>query len=497
MITLKNVSFTYSAADSKSLTNINLTIHDGECVVLTGLSGCGKTTLTRVLNGLCPQFYDGVLEGEYRIDHKDAGSMSAGELSQYWGSVFQDPRSQFFAKRVQDEIVLAMENACFDRSNMERRLHEVCTLLGITHLLDEDMMYLSSGEKQKVAIASVCCVSPRGYVFDEPSANLDTAATHGLSQFLQKMKKDGHTIVVSEHRLHYLKSIIDRLIVLKDGAIYQELSREKALRLTSGELHRMGLRSFVLPAVTAAGTAPFDASHTERNGVMLRGICYAVPGKMILDDVRYRAACGNVHVITGENGAGKSSLCRCLSGLHKEKQGTVSIDGMLLKRRARIQRCFFVQQDTDYQLYGFSLEDEFNIGKRKKYTTAQIREALQSVGIGQELTVNPHILSGGQKQRLLIAVAAASERQVLIFDEPTSGLDGYHMALTAQLLRQLAASGKTVIVITHDIAFIASVADTLCYFSGGKLHYHNYIRHTAEDCEPYAPLEGEMMQSIG
>lgn len=497
MVTLKNLSFTYSAADSKSLDGINLTIHDGECVVFTGLSGCGKTTLTRVLNGLCPQFYEGVLEGEYSIDHKNARAMAAGELSHYWGSVFQDPRSQFFARRVRDEIVLAMENACFDRPHMERRLHEVCTLLEITHLLDEDMMYLSSGEKQKVAITSVCCVSPRGYVFDEPSANLDTAATHRLSQFLQKMKRDGHTIVVSEHRLHYLKSIIDRLIVIKDGAVYQELSREEALRLTSGELHRMGLHSFVLPAVTAAGTAPFDASHTERNGVMLRDICYAVPGKMILDDVRYRAACGNVHVITGENGAGKSSLCRCLSGLYKEKQGTVSIDGTPLKRRARIQRCFFVQQDTDYQLYGFSLADEFNIGKKKTYTTAQIRAALQSVGIGQELTINPHILSGGQKQRLLIAVAAASERQVLIFDEPTSGLDGYHMALTARLLRQLAASGKTVIVITHDIEFIASVADTLCYFSGGKLHYHNYIRHIAEDCEPYAPLEGEMMQSIG
>ena len=209
---------------------------------------------------------------------------------------------------------------------------------------------------------------------------------------------------------------------------------------------------------------------------------------MILHNIRYQAASGSVHVITGENGAGKSSLCRCLSGLYKEKQGIVSIDSKVLNRRVRIQKCFFVQQNTDYQLYGFSLEDEFNIGKRKKYTTAQIREALQSVGITQGLTVNPHILSGGQKQRLLIAVAAASGRKVLIFDEPTSGLDGYHMALTARLLRHLAASGKTVIVITHDIEFIASVADTLCYFSGGKLHYHNYIRHTAKDCELYVTL---------
>ena len=488
LITLKNVSFTYSAADSKSLTNINLTIHDGECVVLTGLSGCGKTTLTRVLNGLCPQFYDGVLEGEYRIDHKDAGSMSAGELSQYWGSVFQDPRSQFFAKRVQDEIVLAMENACFDRQHMRQHLQEVSTLLGITHLLDEDMMYLSSGEKQKVAIASVCCVSPRGYVFDEPSANLDTAATYALSQFLQKMKGLGHTIVISEHRLHYLKSIIDRLIVLKDGAIYRELTRTETLSLTNEELRLMGLRSFVLPTITAAGTVPFNGEPMSWNGVTLRGICYEAPEKMILHNIRYQAASGSVHVITGENGAGKSSLCRCISGLYKEKQGIVSIDGKVLHRRVRMQKCFFVQQDTDYQLYGFSLEDEFNIGKRKKYTTAQIREALQSVGITQELTVNPHILSGGQKQRLLIAVAAASGRKVLIFDEPTSGLDGYHMILTARLLRQLAASGKTVIVITHDIEFIASVADTICYLSDGTLRYHNYIRHTAKDCGLYVTL---------
>ena len=196
LIELKNYSFSYDGK-KQILNNINLKIKQGEFVAVTGLSGCGKTTLTRVLNGLCPNFYQGEAEGDYRLYDSDAKNMSISELSRYWGSVFQDPRSQFLAKRVRDELVIAMENACEDRFVMQERLKKTADSLDIENLLDREMMFLSSGEKQKVAIGSVFCTSPNGFVLDEPSANLDSMATKELTNFLKQLKEKSYTVVVS------------------------------------------------------------------------------------------------------------------------------------------------------------------------------------------------------------------------------------------------------------------------------------------------------------
>lgn len=170
LIELQNYSFSYDRK-TQILSNINLKINQGEFVVITGLSGCGKTTLTRVLNGLCPNFYQGEVWGKYELYGKNVEDMSISEFSKYWGSVFQDPRSQFLAKKVKDELVIAMENVCEDRISMKEKLNEVAKDLEIESILDRDMMYLSSGEKQKVAIGSVFCTHPKGFVLDEPSVD--------------------------------------------------------------------------------------------------------------------------------------------------------------------------------------------------------------------------------------------------------------------------------------------------------------------------------------
>ena len=177
MIQLENLSFHYPGTKTESLRGIDLSIAQGECVLITGKSGCGKTTLTRILNGLCPKFYGGMLSGNYHLDGNNVNDMRLDEIGLKLGSVFQDPRSQFFAKYVRDEIVLAMENHCVPRHTMQARLEEVCELLDISHLLGRTMANLSSGEKQKVAIASVFAMRPDGMVLDEPSANLDKACS--------------------------------------------------------------------------------------------------------------------------------------------------------------------------------------------------------------------------------------------------------------------------------------------------------------------------------
>jgi energy-coupling factor transport system ATP-binding protein len=161
LIELQNISFCYTGTNDKSLKDVSLSVNAGELILLTGKSDCGKTTLTRILNGLCPQFYDGEISGSYLLDGKNALDMELDEIGSHIGNVFQDPRSQFFASNVTDEIVLAMENRNYPHELMESRLQEFSTLLGIGALLNKDLLKLSSGEKQKVAVAAACVTKPK------------------------------------------------------------------------------------------------------------------------------------------------------------------------------------------------------------------------------------------------------------------------------------------------------------------------------------------------
>ena len=231
MIELKNISFAYESSreGESQLRHVDLKVEKGELVILAGRSGCGKTTLTRVLNGLCPQFYPGELTGSYLLDGQDALKIPIHQLGTMVGSVFQDPRSQFFTTNTTDEIVLGMENIPLERSVMQQRVKAVCSQMNIERLLDRRIFLLSSGEKQLIAIASVCAMEPKVIVMDEPSANLDSGAMVRLGALLYRLKEAGHTILLSEHRFHYVRDSFDRLVFMENGEISSIYSRSEAL----------------------------------------------------------------------------------------------------------------------------------------------------------------------------------------------------------------------------------------------------------------------------
>ena len=255
MIELKNLSFSYenSSEVKGQLRGIDLHVKKGELVILSGRSGCGKTTLTRILNGLCPGFYPGKLEGGYSLDGEDALKMPIHRLGTMVGSVFQDPRSQFFATNTTDEIVLGMENIPLERPVMQERLNTVCKQMNIERLIDRRIFPLSSGEKQLIAIASVCAMEPKVIVLDEPSANLDSEAMVRLGALLYRLKMAGHTMILSEHRFHYVRDSFDRLVFMEDGAISAVYDRKDALSLTAEQMTAMGLRPFDAPAFRVGG----------------------------------------------------------------------------------------------------------------------------------------------------------------------------------------------------------------------------------------------------
>ena len=482
MIELKNLSFTYENSNEAKgqLRSIDLHVKKGEFVILSGRSGCGKTTLTRILNGLCPGFYPGKTAGGYFLNGEDALQMPVHRLGTMVGSVFQNPRSQFSATNTTDEIVLGMENIPLDRTVMQVRLKAVCKQMDIEHLIERKIFPLSSGEKQLVAIASIYAMAPNVIVLDEPSANLDSEATVRLGALLYRLKLEGHTIILSEHRFHYVRDSFDRLVFMEEGTISAVYDREAALSLTAKQMLSMGLRPFAPPPFRVGGAY----LQNQHNVLQVSAISCMLDNKQILEAVSFAAQSGKILAIAGPNGAGKSTLCRIITGLYRA-MGVVSFDGEILKRKRRTQKSFFVQQDSDYQLYAPTVLDEFSLGRK---STVKLRETalsqLRKMGLESFTQRHPASLSGGQKQRLLLALAAASGRKLLVFDEPTSGLDGFNMHLTVNLLKQLAGEGRCILLITHDIELIAEAADSVLYIEGGKLRYHrNVLREMRGDDE--------------
>ena len=467
MIRLENVSFQYSGAEEKALRNVSLCVKAGEFVVLLGRSGCGKTTLTRLMNRLVPGFYEGKLEGKVFIDGKDSDSLEIRELAGIVGSVFQDPRSQFFATDTTEEIAFSCENIGLPREVISSRIEDAVKTLQITNLMDRDIFGLSSGEKQSIAIASVYALHPKIFVLDEPSANLDNQAVENLRQVLMTLKSQGYTIVISEHRIHYLKDLADRAVIIEEGQIKEELTGDRFRCLSNAEANKMGLRSTDLSVVLPRAMH----FHGTEEQICVENLSFGYGRtNVVWNHISFSARKGSIVGIIGGNGIGKTTLISVICGLKAERTGAVILSGEKLSPRTRINKTYLVMQDSDYQLFSESVEKELYLGEKpgdadKEKGTA----ALVEMGLSNLASRHPASLSGGQKQRLCIAVARMKDADIICFDEPTSGLDYQNMIAVSNLLLKLSQRGKTLFVVTHDYEFLMSTCTHVMNLEKGSI----------------------------
>lgn len=498
MIEIKNTAFHYTGLDKGGLKNINLKIMDSECVLLCGASGCGKTTLTRLINGLIPHFYKGALSGEVIVNDKNIGEQELYSLAGVVGSVFQNPRSQFFSVDTDGEITFGPENIGLPKEEILKRKKNVITELNLRDLMNRSLFELSGGEKQKIACGSVAALLPHIILLDEPSSNLDWSAIRDLRKIIKLWKNQGKTIIISEHRLWYLKDIIDRVLYLEQGEIVHEWTQERFAALSDSELASYELRPLNLEEryiqAFSGDTVITDKDidkvsdkkeilgEPQKKRIVIKDLYFTYTPKKYLffkkrlspvdaDSCTLRipflsAKLGEIIGIIGNNGSGKSTFLRCLCGLEKTCIGTVSIDGKIYTRKNLTKNCYMVMQDVNHQLFTDSVITEVMLSMEHP-DEKKAEKILASLDLLQYKDKHPMALSGGQKQRVAIASAMAADAVMLLFDEPTSGLDYRHMKEVSVLLKELAKKGKTIFVATHDPELAAECCDRTIRFVNG------------------------------
>lgn len=448
MIKLKNVS-----VDIKSkniLSDINLTVGNGEFVLLCGESGCGKTTMTKLINGLIPHFVkDAEVSGSVSVADLDIAKLPMYKIAETVGSVFQNPKTQFFNTDSCTEIAFGLENIGAPPELIKKRVSETISELDIVKLANRSVFSMSGGEKQLLAFASVYAMNPQVYVLDEPSANLDQSAIVKLRTILETIKKSGRTVLIAEHRISYLNGLADRIIYMKDGRIDKEFTPKEFAELSDSERESLGLRNIHPEKINI----PELLSLQPDSILTVNNLSVRRKKKLICNSISLSADAGDVIGIVGENGNGKSTFCNCLCGLLPSTDGEIVYHGKKLSRKARTKQFGMVMQDVNHQLFSDSVKNECLLANSDA-TDEEISALLKSFDLSDYTDSHPLTLSGGQRQRLAICQAIMGGKKILIFDEPTSGLDYRHMCQVTELMKQMADKGYIMFVVTHDYEFL-------------------------------------------
>ena len=468
--------FQYSEENTPTLRKVSGNIPAGRCVVLCGGSGCGKSTLLRCINGLIPQFYEGELTGFCRLDGQDTADLSIGEIGELAASVFLDPRSQFFTVNSSNEVAFGLENHGLPQEKIRNRVDEAFRTFHLEHLKNRNVYELSSGERQLISILSAWAMDTDIFLLDEPTANLDFAATQQLKNILLKLKKQGKTLLLSEHRLYYLADIADEYWIMANGEIKHKYTAEKAKALLPLQLHSLCLRTLDLEKITVAERPPQPENMPQALSVSDLRYEYGRKNRAILSDVNFSVCTHEIVGLVGANGCGKTTLGKLIAGLYHSTGGEISLFGKAQKPKQLQKQVLFIMQEAEFQFFTNSVLHELQYGHKITDEFEKKTETLlKSMDMWECRDRHPFSLSGGQMQRLTLMMAYLSDKPIIILDEPTAGQDAESLKRCAELIREMGKE-KTVLIITHDLELIADACDRCIGLCDGHADTEFFIR---------------------
>ena len=443
MIEISDLTFTYSQAAAPTLSDVNLKIKEGDFVLLTGVSGSGKSTFLRCLNGLVPHFYGGTYKGDVVIGEKSAKTLTVASMSAQVGLVFQDSTSQLVTETVADEVAFGPTNMGLSDNEIKERVTETLDATGLTPLAGRKNVSLSGGERQKVAVASVLAMRPKVLALDEPTAELDPESAEGLLLLLEKMNRDlGLTVILAEHRLERVIGHANMIIDIKagraeGGPVTQMLAEIETVPpiIEAGKL--LGWQPLPITveearkrakSVRLAKIKPAPGHKRGRVIASLKDVSLSYNGKTAVENISLDIRAGEVLALIGQNGAGKTTLLKLLCGLLKPDTGNVILDGINVQeetRQAVFKRAGYVPQRPGILLFAETVRDEI-------VNASLIKE----MDLEKHADDYPRDLSLGQQQRVALAAVLAKEPPLLLLDEPTHGLD-YNVKRDLARLRRI------------------------------------------------------------
>jgi len=533
LIRLHDLSFTYNRADKPALQNVNLTIEDGEFVLITGPSGGGKSTLCRCLNGLVPHFYGGTISGRAEVQGMDILKHSPKELATKVGMVFQDPENQLVTTDVEREIAFGLENLGFPRNLIARRIEEALDTVNIAGLRFRQHHELSGGEKQKVAIASVLALHPEVLVLDEPTSELDPQSAEEVLRLMERFNDElGITIILIEHRLDRVVHLVDRMLVMSEGKILasdhpQEVMSKaepdglgigippvirlmQRLRDNGFEFDELPLtvkdaRLKLQKVLQRVKTATFTDDNPEMKPTLsVDKLWFAYGDRTALRDISFSINEGEFIVIMGRNASGKTTLVKHLNGLLKPSKGRVVIEGIDTKHSsvAELSRHVgFVFQNPNDHLFADTVEEEiaFSLksqGMAQNRVTQLVERILARFKLTYYRYTYPRNLSGGEKQRLALASVLVSEPKIIVLDEPTRGMDYTLKKELVGFLDDYRRQGNIIIMVTHDVETVTECADRVILLSEGRVVVDGSKREVLSKALLFSPQINRLAQAL-
>lgn len=447
-IRLKEVSFKYDGAKENVLENINLTVEYGETVLLSGVSGEGKSTLLSIINGVIPFVNSGEFSGNVEIDGKDVTKLKISERSKLIGTVLQNADEQIIYDLVNEEIAFGCENLNIASEEIDRRIERFTTLMQIEKKAKTKT--LSGGQKQRLITASTLAMEQKIIILDEPLANLDTHTAHILLKALRNLANSGYAVLIVEHRLDVVKNYIDKVMRIENKQLF-----------TSTDIN--DLNSGIKTIPHADGSLPGE--------VLIKGkkLFFAAGDRNIIDGLDIEIRAGERIVLLGENGCGKTTLMRMLARLNKPNDGALS--QTITKSKKANSKWFskvgYVYQNPTYQLFMPTLLSEISFKAKSEEIAREMINAFGLSGLEQR---HPQSLSEGQKRRASIAAVCASEPTVLFLDEPTVGQDYENLCKTVETVNKINKNlGTAIVTVTHDKRCAGALADRVLIMENGKI----------------------------
>lgn len=453
VLTITNLSYRYPGSSSPALTDVSCAVKAGECICLTGDSGCGKTTLLLAIKGL-------LRDSSHAAAIKIA-LPPGDDWSTPIGLVFQNAETQILCSTVAEEVAFGPENLCTPPEEIALRTRNSLRAVGLSGHETRQVERFSAGQKQRLAIAAVLAMNPALLLLDEPTSQLDGKGKLELCELLTGLKSQGYTIIMAEHDPRPFTGIIDRYLPIaggRTGAATANLPQAERYEPTS---------------VTAQPASGNDAAAV----IDVRDVCLSYPETGVaLQQVRLKVRRGERLHLFGSNGAGKSSLLRCLTGLETPDSGRVELAGITNPRPEQLPgKVGMLLQNPARQLFAESVHEEVaftlrRMGSSRRETERGVAEALALCAIGHLAERTPLTLSFGEQHRVALAAVLAPQPGILLLDEPFAGLDfPQRLALLAILAAMPARYGTTVVIASHDELPDPSWADRTLKLSGGQL----------------------------